>query len=144
MEENMIAFDIKGTNGEIKLEIVEVYDFPERTSFREGYDIRCKLTIRVGVYAVATENYFSCTGALKSFYSDLKKCYEILNGTANYEVPWPENELKFNLNFKDGKVFIVGSLLNFELNSDQSYFIDVLKDLKTVGKKFDKNIKEKQ
>ena len=146
MKENMVAFDIKGSNGRIKLEIVEVYGFPEMTSFRGGYDIRCKLTINVGVYSVSTENYFSCTGALNKFYLDLQTCYKSLNGVANYKVDFPENELKLNLNFKDGKVFIVGSyrddvmnnnMLNFEFNSDQSYFANVLKDLKKVFEKFE-------
>lgn len=73
------CFEIKGFKQErIKLEILEVFGFPDETSFRGGYDIRCNLEINAGIYACRTENYYSSTSALYDFYIALQNCYDNL------------------------------------------------------------------
>lgn len=136
------AFEINGLNGEcVKLEILNVYDFPNRTSFRGDYDINCKLEIDVGNYLVKTDNYLSPTGTLYNFYIDLKRCFDSLNGHSTYNVYIPENDLKMELDFKNGHIFINGlyrddpslkNVLTFEFKTDQSYFPPVIKSLKNI------------
>ena len=136
------VFEIKGFGQErIKLEISEVFGFPDETSFRGGYDIRCNLEINAGIYTCRTEQYFSTTSAIYNFYVALQNCYDKLNGKAIYSVYCPENDLIFEAAFKQGQVKIEGTyrhdpsvkdVLTFEFNSDQSYFKEVLSDLKKV------------
>ena len=73
MELPITAFYIKGLNNDfIKLEILEIYGFPAETSFRGGYDIKCRLEISCGIYHLLTDNYFSSTDALLQFLENLK------------------------------------------------------------------------
>ena len=58
--------------------------FPDTTSYEGGYDIICTLQIDVGCYHVRCESYYSATGALYSFSSKLKECYQKLEGVAEY------------------------------------------------------------
>lgn len=145
----MYGFEIRGKKGElVKAEIVEVFGFPEETSFRGGYEIRCSLEISVGNYSVKTANYFSSTGALYNFYKDLEVCFEKLSGTAVYGVYLPDTPFDLMVAFDAGKVNIDGmyqddpskkNRLFFEFESDQSYFNNVLFDLKSVAYKFGGN-----
>lgn len=142
MEYPMKAFEIIGSGQErIKLEILEVFGFPNETSFRGGYDIRCSLEINVGIYSCRTNNYYAATSALYDFYMDLQNCYDKLNGKAIYSVYYPENDFVLEVQFNQGKVHIHGKYydnplikngLNFELFLDQSYFTDVLSDLRKI------------
>lgn len=142
MEYPIKAFEITGRdNARIKLEITEVYDFPNLTSFRGGYDILCNLEITAGVYVMRTDRYYSSTGALYDFYTALKLRYDELNGKAVYHVYHAENDLDFEVVFEQGRVTITGSYrddpvlknsLDFEFISDQSYFTEVLNDLKKI------------
>ena len=141
------AFEIRGKDNEyIRLEISEIYGFPNETSFRGGYDIKCRLEIASGVYGLATDNYFSSTGALRALYSGLSKCYAELSGKCSYGVFHAENDLTFDISFEQGQVAVFGryqdedfrnNILCFEFDSDQSYFSQVLADLKNVLKLFD-------
>lgn len=146
MEFPVKVFEIKGCGGElIGLDILQIYGFPHETSFRGGYDVQCRLNIRCGIYGVETDNYFSSTGDLQKFYDSLNKCYNALNGKCEYSVYVPENDLNFEIVFKQGKAEIKGSykddparnnVLHFEFASDQSYFSSVLSDLKKALKQF--------
>mgnify|MGYP003315649855 CR=1 FL=1 len=131
----------------LRIDIVEVFGFPDKTSFKGGYDIKCNLEIVSNVYCVRTNNYYSSTSVLYNFYNELKKCYETINGKVQY-VDYTENKLIFDVIFKNGKVVITGryeedsstnNILNFEFLSDQSYFPKVLDDLKVVIDKFGNN-----
>lgn len=143
------AFEIKGFSGErIKLEISEVFGFPQETSFRGGYDIKCNLEISAGVYSICTNNYYSSTGALYNFYNELFKCHKHLKGVASYNLYCPENYLDINVKFDGGKVNISGkyqddpiikNILNFEFTCDQSYFNEVIADLKRIVLQFGDN-----
>ncbi|MBD5632176.1 MAG: hypothetical protein HDP34_02980 [Clostridia bacterium] len=134
------TFEINGTNGEvIRLEITEVYGFPNETSFRGGYDVKCSLEIACGIYSTKTDCYYSSTGAICEFYNQLKQCYDTLNGKAHYEVYCAENDLIFEVLFDSGKAQVKGkyqdepmtkNVLHFEFLCDQSYFNETLTDLK--------------
>lgn len=149
MEALIKAFEIYGTKNEyIKLEINEIYGFPNETSFRGGYDIKCNLSVSSDIYSITTDDYYSSTGALYNFYNQLKKCYDTLNGKASYEVYFAENYLLFDVLFKDGKASISGqyrhnpmlkNILYFEFESDQSYFAEVMNDLEQLIKRFGDN-----
>lgn len=137
------VFEIKGdgNTAHIKLKINEIYGFPDEESFRGGYDICCDLEIVCGNYRVRSGNYISSTGAMKAFYNELLTCYKSLNGEATYKVYCPENDFVFNVMFNQGSVKVIGryqddliikNILSFEFKSDQSYFAEVLNDLKKV------------
>ena len=144
------VFEIKGLSGErIKLEIIEVFGFPNETSFKGGYDIKCNLEISSGLYSIRTNNYYSSTGALYDFYIELLKCYDDLKGIASYRLNYAENNFDLKVKFdKYGVVRISGkyqddlvvkNILNFEFTSDQSYFKEVISDLKKIVIQFGDN-----
>ncbi|MDE6356045.1 MAG: hypothetical protein K2L67_02265 [Clostridia bacterium] len=143
------VFEIKGISGErIKLEIIEVFGFPKETSFRGGYDVSCNLEISSGLYNMRTNHYYSSTGALYNFYNELLKCYNDLIGMASYKLNYPENYLDLNVEFDEYGVNISGkyqddptveNFLNFEFTSDQSYFREVLSELKKIVLQFGDN-----
>ena len=144
------AFEIKGFPGErIKLELIAVFGFPNEISFKGGYDIGCNLEINSGAYSMRTNHYYSSTGALYNFYNKLLKCYNDLKGTASYELIYPDNYFDLNVKFDEyGSVNISGkyqdrpdvkNVLNFEFTSDQSYFKEVISDLKKIVLQFGDN-----
>ncbi|MCM1367929.1 MAG: hypothetical protein NC184_03860 [Roseburia sp.] len=144
------VFEIIGfSNEHIKLEITEVFGFPDATSLSGGYDVKCNLEICSGLYRIFTDCYYSCTGALYNFYNDLLKCYNNLKGTAQYKHNYSENDFDLNIEFTgSGGVTISGkyqddpvvkNILYFEFDSDQSYFKDVLRDLKKIVLQFGDN-----
>lgn len=135
-------------NNYIKLEILEVFGFPDKTSFKGGYEIKCNLEISSGIYYLKTNNYYSSTGALYDFYKQLEECYTNLNGKASYKVFYGEDDLLFDILFEQGKVKINGryqdnpsinNVLEFEFYLDQSYFNNVLNDLSRIIKQFGNN-----
>ena len=142
-------FEIKGSSGErIKLEITEVFGFPDETSFRGGYDVKCNLEMNFGPYSMNTDGYYSSTGALFNFYTELLKCYNDLKGSAAYRPDFPENNFDLSIEFDEHGVNISGryqddpavnNILSFEFNSDQSYFKEVVGDLKKVVLQFGDN-----
>lgn len=143
MEFPLKAFEIKNSDGSIlSIEIAEIFGFPDETSFRGGYDIRCNLIISSGRICVDTDSYYSSTGALFVFYTKLKNCYDELKGSAEYRVYCPDgSDLTFTVSFDGGKVNVKGvykddtvesNFFSFSFTSDQSYFKEVLRDLKKV------------
>ena len=146
MEYPIKVFEIKGFSDErISMEITEVYGFPEETSFRGGYDVQCSLQISCGVYNMRTDCYYTSTGALFDFYNELSKCHKDLQGTASYKVYCPENDFELDIEFNARGVKIRGkyqdvptvkNVLSFEFESDQSYFNEVIADLKRVALQF--------
>lgn len=105
------------------------------------------MEISAGIYTVRTRNYYTATSALYDFYIALQECYNNLCGKATYSVRCPENDLVFEVKFnKKGSVYIEGkyqdnppinNVLYFEFDTDQSYFKEVLSDLKKVFLIFD-------
>jgi len=143
------VFEIGFGQEYIKLEILEVYGFPDQTSFRGGYDVRCNLEITVGAYNCRTQNYYTATSALYDFYIALQDCYNKVSGKATYNVLDPENYLVFEVMFTQrggvqisGKYQddpVVNNILDFEFTSDQSYFKEVISDLKKIVLQFGDN-----
>lgn len=136
----MRLFCLHGTdyNEKILLELNEVIDFPERTSYEGGYDIICTLQIDVGCYHVKCDRYYSATGALYRFSDSLKDCYKELAGNAEYRLRW-ENELVFNVAMTScGHALVTGqfrerpeknTVLTFEMETDQTYLLPVFQEI---------------
>ena len=143
------AFDIRGANNErVKLEITEVYEFPQITSVYGGYDIKCRLQIDSDVYRLRTDDYYSATGMLWAFFKGLNKCYSELNGKCSFDGDCEGKDLSFDVYFAQGRVVVCGkyqndrmrkNILEFEFCSDQSYFASVLTDLRKVVDMFGDN-----
>jgi len=152
LELQMLAFCLNGYDEYIKLTIEEVFSYPDETSYFGGYDAKGSIEIIAGAggYKVNCKHYFS-TGELFLFKESLRDCYENLSGFAVLENS--ERELDLTLSFyKAGKVKISGCFqdrqdirnrLEFEIDSDQSCILPVIKELTVVEKVFgdDKGIK---
>lgn len=136
----MRLFCLHGTdyNEKILLELNEVIDFPERTSYEGGYDIICTLQIDVGCYHVKCDRYYSATGALYRFSDSLKDCYKKLAGNAEYRLRW-ENDLVFNVAMTScGHALVTGqfrehpeknTVLTFEIETDQTCLLSVFQEI---------------
>ena len=136
----MRLFCLHGTdyNEKILLELNEVIDFPERTSYEGGYDIICTLQIDVGCYHVKCDRYYSATGALYRFSDSLKDCYKKLAGNAEYRLRW-ENDLVFNVAMTScGHALVTGqfrehpeknTVLTFEIETDQTCLLPVFQEI---------------
>ncbi|NPV90892.1 MAG: hypothetical protein HPY50_08975 [Firmicutes bacterium] len=139
-----MGFGLNGTNGFIKIRIQELYDIPHYTS---GWDARGDVEIECDHYKASGEIYFS-TGQIDDFYQQLKKCQDIVKGTANFENY--ELNLKFTLTYdSSGHVSIEGSYqeyphrkskLYFEIDSDQSFFNETLKQLRKIIKEYEHKV----
>lgn len=143
----MQGFTIIGPdNFYLKLIIHDVYGFPEKTSTWGGYDTHSVLEIFCYDYSVKSTIQVS-TGNIYNFFVEFKKCYENLEGVANFD------SFKHNLNFKmefdkTGKVLLSGYFkkyhnleiqLNFELFLDQSYLLNTYSELSNIFKKYGDN-----
>lgn len=137
-----ILFCLNGINNDkIKIELNEVIGFPESTSIEGGYDMVCTLTIDAGVYHVTYNDYYTATGVLYKFCESLKKCYNTLNGKAEYKMML-ENDLEFEVEMlSNGRAVITGSfqanisrdnILQFEIDTDQSCFKSVIEDIEKL------------
>lgn len=105
------AFDIRGANNErVKLEITEVYEFPHITSIYGGYDIKCRLQIDSDVYRLRTDDYYTATGMLWTFFKGLKKCYSELNGKCSFDGDCEGKDLSFDVYFAQGRVEFTASI----------------------------------
>jgi hypothetical protein len=147
----MESFKIEGKNGYILVCILEVYGFPNSTSFAGGYDVKGTAEVKVNNYSASGELWFS-TGEIYNFFTALKKCYEGLNGNA--EILTTERNLKLDVHFeKLGHAVIKGeyierlefnNMLIFEIMSDQSYLQETINELSKIIKNYGglKGIKE--
>ncbi|MFQ7160209.1 MAG: hypothetical protein ACLRPX_11475 [Ruthenibacterium sp.] len=116
-------------NEKIRLELNEVIDFPNRTSYEGGYDIICTLQIDIGCYCVKCDRYFSATGALYRFSEKLKECYTNLFGSAEYRLRL-EDDLSFAVSMtSNGHALVKGkfqerpdvnNVFEFEMETDQT------------------------
>ena len=135
------AFTLEGYNGKIELYITEVFGFPNERSFNNSYDIRGRLIIETGCYKVDYDNYYFSTKTLGNFLVGLESCYESLSGIADYIDDY-EQDLIINLEMKtSGHAKVTGSFqanlalgnkLKFEMETDQSYFIYTINDIRNI------------
>ena len=138
----MEAFELKGEEGFIKIQIIELFDFPKRTSSFGGYDCVVSIEIRVFSYTVNSQ-FYTTTGELFQFYQELKKHHDHLNGNAVFNSY--EGKLQLTVKYNLGKVELFGSFqeslaidntLRFQFYSDQSYFSSTLIQLERLVEKY--------
>ena len=139
----MESFEIKGDNGFLKIEIKEVFGFPNRTSHFGGYECRADIHIKIPSYQVEG-NFYTSTGEIFKFYNELEKCQIVLKGKAEYSTM--ENNLEMIIKYNDlGRTEISGrfqqymdavNCLEFEINSDQSFIKNTLDELEVIVKKY--------
>ena len=139
----MRGFCLFGNNGEERIEITisEVYGFPETTSYAGGYEFKGSLLICTGCFRAYSENYYSTTGELYSFYSSLVKCYDSLKGRAKYCKMY-EKDLEFELEMtKLGHATIIGEYteyphlpnkLVFQIDTDQTCIRYAIEELRQI------------
>lgn len=142
----MKAFCIEGYNGDkISLQIDDLWNFPDSTSIEGGYDVKGTLEIKTGDYQVVCNDFNFATGTICQFGDELERCYENLEGKAHYK-PIYEKCLEFEIEAdKLGHMVIKGkfqkilcreNVLNFEIETDQSYMKSVLNDIEELKKYF--------
>lgn len=138
------AFCLKGYNNEkISLIINEIIDFPS-TSYHGGHDITCSVEIQAGNYRVIGERYYTTTGDLYRFNEELQKCYNLLEGNADYKMFY-EKDLVFSVNMLSGGHAVVKgtyqeradkqNILEFEIETDQSCFLSVIQSINQLKDK---------
>ncbi|MDF2067623.1 hypothetical protein [Bacillus sp. Cr_A10] len=136
----MNEFKIVGKQGFIRIELNEVYGFPNQTSYLGGYDVKGKIEIRSGNYYVKDAELWFSTGQVYEFFIQLQKCNNNLKGNATFSES--ENILKLDLSFNRlGQINIQGhfqelahqeNILQFEIESDQSYLESTIQQLKNI------------
>ena len=140
---HMERFELLGQNGNfIKLKLVEVYGYPNKTSFFGGYDSLIELELKSGIFK-ARCNFNSSTGEFYKLYESLNNAYENISGKVEYSNY--EKDLQFNLNFiENGTVNVQGEIsnsdgtnvLSFSFYSDQSYISSSLEQLRDIISKY--------
>lgn len=136
----MNEFIIKGKQGFIRIGLNEIYGFPNETSYLGGFDVKGIVEIKSGSYFVKNAEIWFSTGQVYEFFTQLQKCYNNLKGFVTFSES--ENNLKINLSFnKFGQINIQGyfqevahheNILQFEFESEQSYFVSTLHQLKDI------------
>ncbi|MTE27274.1 WapI family immunity protein [Winogradskyella ouciana] len=137
----MDEFEIKGSSGSIKIELVEVIGYPNNTHFDGGYDCNMKIAINVEDYS-ANSSFYATTNNLIKLRDDILQCYQMLDGEVIFF--HRDSNLKMNLNFlKQGGVHIYGSfqkflsidnVLSFEFYSDQTFVKETLNQMTFLDK----------
>jgi hypothetical protein len=138
----MEEFELKGENGIITVGIEKTFDFPNETCFKGGYECVVGIEIKVGSYSVKS-SFYTSTGELYKFYEKLKTCQPELNGVAEFDSY--EQCLELTVKYVSGKISIWGTYqenlgidnkLEFEFNSDQSYFKNSVEQLERIFDKY--------
>ena len=138
----MEEFELKGDNGIITVGIEKIFGFPNETCFKGGYECIVKIEIKVGSYSVKS-SFYTSTGELFKFYEKLKTCQTQLNGIAEFDSY--ENNLELTIKYEFGKIEICGkyqdnlatdNILEFDFNSDQSYFKNSVEQLERIFDKY--------
>ncbi|MBS8263905.1 hypothetical protein DYI25_05570 [Mesobacillus boroniphilus] len=140
----MKEFTIAGKQGFVRIELNEVFGFPDQTSYLGGYDVHGKIELKSGNYFVKDADLWFSTGQVYKFFLELQKCYNDLQGSAIFSDS--ENALKINLNFnKLGQISIEGyfqeipseeNTLQFEFESEQSYLGATLQQLNSIFEQY--------
>lgn len=132
----MNEFVLRGKQGcFVRVVLDEVLEFPNQTSHFGGYYVQGTVEIKSGSYYAKGELWFT-TGEVYEFYHQLSKCWSELCGTAAF---WTyETNLKVEASFNNrGQVAITGyykefahqeNELKFEMESDQSFFVETTDD----------------
>jgi len=139
----MESFILKGENGYIKIELEQIFDFPNRTCHWGGYDAKTKIEIKSGNFKV-NSSFYTSTGEIYLFYKSLKEKNNLLSGQVFYK-NYEENTL-ITLTYDNmGHIVIEGTFseenefsnkLDFEFNTDQSYIKYTINELETIVNKY--------
>ena len=138
----MEEFELKGDNGIITVGIEKTFGFPNETCFKGGYECVVGIEIKVGSYLVKS-SFYTSTGELFKLYEKLKTCQTELNGIVEFDSY--ENNLELTIKYESGKIGISGkyqenlatdNILEFEFNSDQSYFKNSVEQLERIFEKY--------
>ena len=138
----MEEFELKGQDGYIKIWVNEVFGFPNETSPFGGYDCILGIEIKTGNYNVKSQ-FNSTTGELFDFRNKLKLNQSELNGIAEFNSY--EYNLELTVNYSQGKASICGkfqenlasnNVLEFDINSDQSYLQNTENELNHIIEKY--------
>ncbi|MBQ6043552.1 MAG: hypothetical protein IJL41_05360 [Clostridia bacterium] len=138
------AFDLIGNGEHIALEIYEIYGFPKEIAYGGGFEVNGAVEISVGSYKVHANHCFT-TGELCVFLSELQRCYNAVSGDAILKNA--EQRLKLTIHFnKTGRVVAYGEFqenhnvdtkLIFEMVTDQTAILKIIRELQYVKKLFD-------
>ncbi|RVU00180.1 hypothetical protein EOD41_14565 [Mucilaginibacter limnophilus] len=141
-----MEFELKGDNALLKVEIQDVYGYPNVTSHFGGYDARLSVKINIDGFQVLGDIY-SSTGEIYKLYQQLFACNISLKGSVHFENY--EHNLEFNAVYGiNGKVKVNGefekhdefrNVLQFEFETDQSYISSTLLQLKRIVEKYGDN-----
>ena|SRR5690606_5688528 len=139
----MESFTLKGENGYIKIELEQIFDFPNRTCHWGGYDAKAKIEIKSGNFKV-NSSFYTSTGEIYLFYKSLKESNTFLSGQIFYK-NYEENTL-ITLTYDNmGHIVIDGTFseenqfnnkLDFEFNTDQSYIKYTINELENIINKY--------
>ncbi|MGE7691574.1 WapI family immunity protein [Lysinibacillus sp. NPDC097214] len=136
----MNAFLIGGKQGFIRIEIIEVFGFPNETSYLGGYEVKGKIDIKSGNYFVKDAELWFSTGQIYTFFSQLQKCFKQLNGSVTFTDS--SSNIEFEMHFNRlGQITIEGyfqeflseeNKLHFEFESEQSYLLSSFEELRKI------------
>ena len=138
----MEEFELKGEIGIITAGIEKTFGFPNETCFKGGYECVVGIEIKVGSYSVKS-SFYTSTGELFNFYEKLKTCQSELNGVVEFDSY--EKNLELTVKYGSGKISIWGTYqeniaidnkLEFEFNSDKSYFKNSVEQLERIFDKY--------
>lgn len=133
-----MGFSIKAENVMIEIDIV----CRPYLGAEDEWDLNwlsCNISIRIPAYTVNFNTFITC-GELKSFYDELSKLHQSLQGKASLSplesgifIDIEANKLgqiawKVETQYPEG----YGATLTFEFISDQSYLYQTLSELKSV------------
>jgi len=137
----MQKFGLKGDNGFVVIEIIEVYGFPDDTTHLGGYDCRCSINLENEGFKVNDE-FYSSTGQMYELMLSLKKLYKDLSGKIIFSNTYEDNlMLEISMDSSYGRISIKGEYfrlseneisMNFEINSDQSYIPSTINELESI------------
>lgn len=131
-------FSIKGENGFVEITVI-CRPYANADNYWDLNWLSCGIVARLPAYTAKFSTYLTC-GELKSFYDELKKMHESLQGKA--ALSSLESEIFIDAELKKtGQITWnvetqypagYGATLTFDFESDQSFLYEILKDLKSI------------
>ncbi|MFZ1695051.1 MAG: hypothetical protein WAT74_17790 [Flavobacteriales bacterium] len=135
-----MTFAIKGETGNcVRLELLEIFGFPETTSHFGGYDARWSVLIKSHGFSAHGELWIA-TGELIQLCSAMRKSYDELKGSFDWMNSDEELRLKFKFEPR-GIVIVSGTYrqyrgtfdrLDFEFDTDQTFVNETLLDMERL------------
>jgi len=123
-----MVIGIYGEDAHIEFKLIELWGFPQSTSYSGGYDGKWEVDIKSGNYYVKDIAYLS-TGELIKFDEELRVIYKSCLGKTKLMLFETDLEISLEMNNR-GQLNVVGfykacpevdNKLDFEFSSNQSY-----------------------